>query len=75
MTTYGQKAVGLDFNPSANPDVDRVKTKFAEIIDLCHELMAQANGPEHEALFIEAIRESMTAQMWCVKALTWRYAP
>ena len=72
MTTYGEKAVGIDFNPSGNADVAKVKTQFAEIIDLSHELMAQANGPEHEALFIESIRACMTAQMWVVKALTFR---
>ena len=33
--TYGQKAVGLTFNPSGDPDVIKVKQLYADIIDLC----------------------------------------
>jgi len=30
--TYGEKAVGLKFNPSGDGDVDRIKKLYAEII-------------------------------------------
>lgn len=32
--TFGQKLVGVDFNPSKNPKVDRLKELFAEAIDI-----------------------------------------
>ena len=31
--TYGEKAVGLSFNPSGMGDVDKLKKLYAEIID------------------------------------------
>ena len=31
--TYGQKAVGLTFNPSNNPKVQEIKELYAKIID------------------------------------------
>ena len=72
--TYGEKAVGLTFNPSGDPDVDRVKKLFAEVIDLCHHkrLLAANRGTEKGRLFAIAVTEAQEAQMWAVKALTWR---
>lgn len=32
--TYGEKAVGLNFNPSGDAGVKRVKELYAEIIDI-----------------------------------------
>jgi hypothetical protein len=31
--TFGEKAVGLSFNPSGMSDVDKLKKAYAEIID------------------------------------------
>jgi hypothetical protein len=67
--TYGERAVGLSFNPSANPGVDRVKRLYAEIIDLCNEARGDDRS-ERARLFSVAITEAQTAQMWAVKALT-----
>jgi hypothetical protein len=41
--TYGEKAVGLSFNPSGDPAVHRCKVEFAAVIDRMHELFC-ANG-------------------------------
>lgn len=73
--TYGQRAVGLTFNPSGDDRVQRVKGLFAEIIDLC--AAERSNGAismsaEQKRLYSVAITEAQTAQMWAVKALTWR---
>lgn len=68
--TYGQKAVGLIFNPSGDPQVNRVKELYAEIIDLCHEARGQDRS-ERARLFSTAITEAQMAQMWAVKAITW----
>lgn len=71
--TFGEKAVGLTFNPSADPIVDELKRGYAKIIDLCHmkrgQLMA---GSEAHRLWSIAITEAQTAQMWAVKAATWK---
>ena len=74
--TYGQKAVGLSFNPSSNGDVDDLKTGFAAIIDLLNDFRAgyikRGDNPEMVRLCSIAITEAQTAQMWAVKAVTWR---
>jgi hypothetical protein len=71
--TFGQKAVGLTFNPSGSDDVDELKRRFALIIDQCHmkrqSLMA---GSEAHRLWSIAITEAQGAQMWAVKAATWK---
>ncbi len=69
--TYGERAVGTTFNPSANPKVDQIKRLFAEIIDLCYEERLASISPEAMRLFSVAITEAQTSQMWAVKALTW----
>ena len=71
--TFGQKAVGVTFNPSNDPDVDELKRRFALIIDQCHmrrqSLMA---GSDAHRLWSIAITETQGAQMWAVKAATWK---
>jgi hypothetical protein len=76
--TFGQRAVGLDFNPSGDPKVTECKQAFAGIIDMLHRLRENATGAsagarsERARLASVAITEAQTAQMWAVKALTWR---
>lgn len=73
--TYGEKAVGLSFNPGGNPDVEMLKRKFAEIIDVMDELRRTAGAAgdsEMARLASVAITEAQGAQMWAVKAVTWR---
>ena len=69
--TYGEKAVGLTFNPSGDPSVQKVKQLFAQIIDLCDELRA-GQSPGCQRCLAVAITEAQTAQMWAVKGITWR---
>jgi hypothetical protein len=75
MSTFGEKAVGLDFNPSGDPDVARVKQLFADVIDICHNLRNTAAIGERVRLFSVAITEAQGAQMWAVKAITWPDGP
>lgn len=70
--TYGQKAVGLSFNPSQNTEVDKCKTLFANAIDQLNELRISSTSPEVKRLCSVAITEAQSAQMWAVKALTWK---
>ena len=70
--TYGQKAVGLTFNPSGNTDVQRVKELYAAIIDMLHWLSFWLEWMPTEDMIKKAVEEAQTAQMWAVKAITWR---
>lgn len=71
-TTFGAKAVGLSFNPSGDQAVYECKLGYAQIIDQMHALREQSTDPEQKRLCSVAITEAQTAQMWAVKALTWR---
>jgi hypothetical protein len=71
--TYGEKAVGLTFNPSGDPLVNEIKVAYAKIIDLCNDLRALTGPNEKARLLSVAITEAQTAQMWAVKGITYRY--
>lgn len=76
--TYGQKAVGLTFNPSGDERVIRIKQFYANIID-------ELAGPNGENLgdngdkslkgriLGRAINDAIGAQMWAVKAITYQF--
>ena len=79
--TYGQKAVGITFNPGGMPEVNRIKELSADLID---ELYTQLNDSgakdiggrlnfEKTDQFVLAIRKIQEGQMWGVKATTWKY--
>jgi hypothetical protein len=76
MATFGEKAVGLDFNPLGDPMVRRLKELYAQIIDICHTERGkfQADGRQQEKvrLYSIAITEAQGAQMWAVKSATWK---
>lgn len=69
--TFGQKAVGVTFNPSGDENVNKVKQLYADIIDLLNEVrMSDVDGVQNRHLSI-AITDAETAQMRAVKGLTW----
>lgn len=71
--TFGQKAVGLDFNPSGDSGVTTFKKNFAQIIDDLNSLRSDPiNTPEQNRLYSIAITEAQGACMWAVKAITWK---
>ena len=70
--TYGEKAVGLTFNPGGDEMVAAIKQKYAELIDLLAEVRATTASDEVKRLSSIAITEAQTAQMWAVKVITWR---
>jgi len=72
--TYGEKAVGLTFNPGGNPAVDACKREFAAVIDRMQDLFNEdPQLPEVQRMAEIAITNAQTAQMWAVKALTWSH--
>jgi hypothetical protein len=72
MLTYGQKAVGLSFNPSGDDEVAHCKQMFADVIDQMAALRESDPRPEVKRMASVAITEAQTAQMWAVKAITWK---
>lgn len=70
--TFGEKAVGLSFNPSGDDAVSKCKAEFAAVIDRMNALRLMSDDAEVKRMASIAITEAQTAQMWAVKALTWR---
>jgi hypothetical protein len=70
--TFGERAVGLTFNPSGSGEVDVLKTRAGAFIDACNDMREATTDPEVKRMFAIAITEAQTAQMWSVKAATWR---
>ena len=70
--TYGEKAVGLTFNPSGDSAVTTIKKYYAQVIDDMNSLRSLSEDSEAKRLYSIAITEAQTAQMWAVKAITWK---
>lgn len=72
VLSFGERAVGLTFNPSGDPAVYACKSAFARVIDQMNDLRNSTDDPEVKRMASVAITEAQTAQMWAVKAITWR---
>ena len=70
--SFGEKAVGLQFNPSGLSLVDDVKRQVAVLIDQLNSLRNESDDPDVKRMYSVAITELQTAQMWAVKAVTWQ---
>jgi hypothetical protein len=69
--TFGQKLVGLSFNPSGDVKVQRAKELCAELADLLND--HNETNPQtqfSQRLFSHAVGEVLNAQMNVVKVLT-----
>lgn len=70
----GEIAVGLTFNPSADPKVDRIKQLCAELFDLVEQSVPADDGTVPTArkrkMRDSALEFIITAQMWSVKVIT-----
>jgi len=71
--TYGEMAVGLTFNPSNDDAVAQCKAEFAKVIDRMNDLRNSTDNAEVKRMCSVAITEAQTAQMWAVKAITWKF--
>lgn len=63
--TVGEQRVRTTFNPSATSEVEIIKNKSAELIDLCETL--KSKDPRLASLAQTSYEE---AAMWAVKAAT-----
>ena len=69
--TFGEKAVGLTFNPSGDEKVNEIKTLYAKVIDTLTALKTPEQNGKNRLISV-AITEAQGAQMWAVKAITWK---
>lgn len=66
--TIGEHAVGVSFNPSGNAQVDDVKRRCADLIDLLEAVkLSNTPGARCAAIAQTGFEE---AAMWAVKAIT-----
>jgi hypothetical protein len=63
--TLGEKRVQRNFNPSANPVIEQLKQRYAELIDNVEVIRDEKNGREVSI----AQTELETSCMYAVKAL------
>lgn len=71
--TFGEQLVGLTFNPSGNPEVQRAKELCAELADMV-DIIARKNNlrayPLSDSLYTHTIGQILNAQMNVVKLIT-----
>ena len=73
--SFGQRAVGLTFNPSGDPAVAKCKQGFADLIDQMAELRGSSpsgNQMRHASIAITMMEDAL---MRAVKVLTWKDGP
>ena len=71
--SFGEQLVGLTFNPSNDPQVQRVKELCAELADLIKPEMNATASPMKRILCEHTVGEILNAQMNVVKVLTLKY--
>ena len=76
--TFGEKAVGVDFNPGGSERVKIIKETCAAAIDVLNNERESIKHSEDDgqngeriAQLTLAIRKIQEGQMWGVKAVTW----
>jgi hypothetical protein len=70
--TFGEKACGVSFNPGGSMEVAVIKQLYAGLVDALHARREEATDREVIRLWSIAITETQAAQMWAVKAITWK---
>ena len=86
--SFGEKLVGLNFNPNNDKDVQRAKELCAELADLLKNVRTAKKLEAHKKedgngasidditleynIYTQAIGEILTAQMLVVKSLTFK---
>jgi hypothetical protein len=69
--SFGQKLVGLEFNPSGRPDVNEAKELNAKLADMVNDAQIPTTEPYLQNTFKgDAFRCILHAQMAVVKFLT-----
>jgi hypothetical protein len=72
--TFGEKLVGLNFNPSGDDKVSKAKRLCAELADLLNDDRKERETTQLESLlFPQTVGKILDAQMNVVKLLTLKY--
>jgi hypothetical protein len=72
--TFGEKLVGISFNPSADDKVAKAKQLCADLADLLNNHNDKAEkSQDSQRLFSHAVGEILNAQMNVVKVLTYKH--
>jgi hypothetical protein len=73
--SFGERLVGLTFNPSGDEKVNTAKRLCADLADLIHEDNKQHGDQSalRDPLYAHTIGEILNAQMNAVKLLTLKY--
>lgn len=71
IPSFGEQLVGLNFNPSGDADVQRVKELAAEMAEILkRRYTSDGRGALKSLLFDHAVGEILNAQMNVVKVIT-----
>jgi hypothetical protein len=73
ILSFGELLVGIEFNPSNDDKVAKVKSLMAEVANIMLELYEQdGKSPIKSLLFDHAVGEIVSAQMAVVKVITFK---
>ena len=73
ILSFGEQLVGIEFNPSNDAGVAKVKELFAEAANILKESYTSSTGsPIKSLLFDHAVGELVSAQMAVVKVITFK---
>ena len=71
VPSFGEQLVGIGFNPSNDPDVQKVKELAAEMAEILKRRYTEdRKGAVKSILFDHALGEILNAQMNVVKVIT-----
>ena len=71
--TFGEKAVGLDFNVSGDPKITEVKQLYANVIDIANDARKEVGPGEKARYYSTSITYAEIACMEAVKGITYKY--
>jgi hypothetical protein len=73
LLSFGEQLVGIEFNPSNDAGVAKVKELYAEIANILKDSYTSSTGnPIKSLLFDHAVGELVSAQMAVVKVITFK---
>lgn len=73
VLSFGEQLVGIEFNPSNDAGVAKVKELFAEAANILKDSYQEGPGnPIKSLLFDHAVGELVSAQMAVVKVITFK---
>lgn len=74
IPSFGEQLIGVDFNPSGDPTVHKVKMMFAEIAEIMKQnYTGESKHPLKSLMFDHAVGEILNAQMSVIKVLTLKH--